>query len=249
MTDRLSEIVESGEAERLATGFVFTEGPLWHPDGYLLFVDIRRSQIFRLVPGGEPELVRENSGESNGMTFDLQGRQVVCEMINRQVTRLEDDGSYSVLADSWNGQRINRPNDVVGRSDGSLYFTNPGRERLDPADVDMQFNSVHRIRPDGTVDMIAPGFEYPNGIAFSPDESVLYVANTQARTVHSGLQPRFRRQRIRCQTLRRHAVRDGNQRRTRRHESRYRGPSLLHRTGRLLGIRPIRRADGHHSSA
>ena len=116
MNDRLSEIVESGEAERLATGFVFTEGPLWHADGYLLFVDIRRSQIFRLEPGGEPELVRENSGESNGMTFDLQGRQVVCEMINRQVTRLEDDGSYSVLADSWNGQRINRPNDVVGRS-------------------------------------------------------------------------------------------------------------------------------------
>ena len=74
MTDRLSEIVESGEAERLATGFVFTEGPLWHPDGYLLFVDIRRSQIFRLVPGGEPELARENSGESNGMTFDLRGQ-------------------------------------------------------------------------------------------------------------------------------------------------------------------------------
>ena len=179
MTDRLSEIVESAEAEQLATGFVFTEGPLWHPDGYLLFVDIRRSQIFRLVPGGEPELARENSGESNGMTFDLQGRQVVCEMINQQVTRLEDDGSYRVLADRWNGQRINRPNDVVGRSDGSLYFTNPGRERLDPADVDMQFNSVHRIRPDGTVDMIAPGIEYPNGIAFSPDESVLYVANTR----------------------------------------------------------------------
>ena len=100
-------------------------------------------------------------------------------MINRQVTRLEADGSYSVLADSWNGQRINRPNDVVGKSDGSLYFTNPGRERLDPADVDMQFNSVHRIRSDGSVDMVAPGIEYPNGIAFSPDESVLYVANTR----------------------------------------------------------------------
>ena len=179
MPDRLAEIVESSEPEQLATGFQFTEGPLWHPDGYLLFVDIRTSRIFRLEPGGEPELFREDSGESNGMTFDSQGRLVICEMINQQVTRREDDGSYTVLANSWNGQRLNRPNDVVGRSDGSLYFTNPGRERLDPSQVDMQFNSVHRVKPDGTVDMVVPGIEYPNGIAFSPDESILYVANTR----------------------------------------------------------------------
>ena len=179
MPDRLAEIVESAEPERLATGFQFTEGPLWHQDGYLLFVDIRTSRIFRLEPGGEPELFREDSGESNGMTFDSRGRLVVCEMINQRVTRREDDGSYTVLADAWNGQRLNRPNDVVGRSDGNLYFTNPGRERLDPSQVDMQFNSVHRIMTDGTVDMVVPGIEYPNGIAFSPDESVLYVANTR----------------------------------------------------------------------
>ena len=179
MPDRLVEIVESSEPEQLATGFQFTEGPLWHPDGYLLFVDIRTSRIFRLEPGGEPELFREDSGESNGMTFDSQGRLVVCEMINQRVTRREDDGSYTVLADSWNDQRLNRPNDVIGRSDGSLYFTNPGRERLEPSQVDMQYNSVHRIRPDGTVDMIVPGFGYPNGLAFSPDESILYVANTR----------------------------------------------------------------------
>ena len=179
MPDRLAEIVESSEPEKLATGFQFTEGPVWHPDGYLLFVDIRTSRIYRLEPGGEPELFREDSGESNGMTFDSQGRLVVCEMINQRVTRREDDGSYTVLADSWNGQRLNRPNDVVGKSDGSVYFTNPGRERLEPSQIDMQYNSVHRIRPDGTVDMIVPGFGYPNGLAFSPDESVLYVANTR----------------------------------------------------------------------
>ena len=178
MADGLSKIVESGEAERLATGFVFTEGPLWHPDGYLLFVDIRRAQIFKLVPGEEPELIRENSGESNGMTFDSQGRVVICEMVNRRLTRMEDDGSYTTIADSSEGRRLNRPNDVVLKSDGSLYFTNPGRDRLDPADVDVQFNSVHRLRPSGEVDLLAP-FEYPNGIAFSPDESVLYVANTR----------------------------------------------------------------------
>ena len=178
MSDALSSIVESGEAERLATGFVFTEGPLWHPDGYLLFVDIRRAQIFRLVPGGEPELIREDSGESNGMTFDAQGNVVICEMVNRRLTRMEGDGSYTTVADGYDGRRLNRPNDMVLKSDGSLYFTNPGRDRLDPADVDVQFNSVHRMRPNGEVELIAP-FEYPNGIAFSPEESVLYVANTR----------------------------------------------------------------------
>ena len=178
MSDRLSEIVESAEAERLATGFVFTEGPLWHPDGYLLFVDIRRAQIFKLVPGEEPELIRENSGDSNGMTFDSQGRVVICEMVNRRLTRMEEDGSYTVIADTSEGKRLNRPNDVVLKSDGSLFFTNPGRDRLEPADVDLQFNSVHRIRPNGEVELVVP-FEYPNGIAFSPYESVLYVANTR----------------------------------------------------------------------
>ena len=170
MPTTLSDLVASSQAERLATGFVFTEGPLWHPDGYLLFVDIRRSQIWQLVPGGTPELLRENSGESNGMTFDMQGRVIICEMVNRQVTRMEANGSYTVLADRWNNQRLNRPNDVIGKSDGSLYFTNPGRERLDPAAVEMAFNSVHRIRPDGTVDCVIPNFDYPNGLAFSPDE-------------------------------------------------------------------------------
>ena len=179
MADRLSEIVESPEPELLATGFVFTEGPLWHPDGYLLFVDIRRAQIFRLEPGGEPDLIREDSGESNGMTFDSEGRVVICEMVNRQVTRLESDGTYTVLADNYNGQRLNRPNDVVRKSDGSLYFTNPGLQRLDPEDIEMPFNSVHRIHPDGRVEVVVPGFEYPNGLAFSPDETVLYVANTR----------------------------------------------------------------------
>ena len=178
MANDLSGIVESARAERLATGFVFTEGPLWHPDGYLLFVDIRRAQILRLVPGGQPEIIRENSGDANGMTLDSQGRVVVCEMVNRRITRMEADGGYTTIAETSGGKRLNRPNDVVGRSDGSLYFTNPGRDRLDPADVDMQFNSVNRITPDGDVELIAP-FEYPNGIAFSPDERTLYVSNTR----------------------------------------------------------------------
>ena len=178
MSNDLSDIVESQEAERLATGFVFTEGPLWHPDGYLLFVDIRRSLIFRLVPGGEPEVFRENSGGSNGLTFDLQGRLLMCEGDNRRITRMEPGGAITPVAERWEGKRLNRPNDIVGRSDGSIYFTNPGG-RIDPSDREIDFSGVHRIMPDGTVDAVIDDFEYPNGLAFSPDESILYVANTR----------------------------------------------------------------------
>ncbi|MCH9040112.1 MAG: SMP-30/gluconolactonase/LRE family protein [Chloroflexi bacterium] len=178
MATTLSDIVESSEPTKVASGFVFTEGPLWHSDGTLTFVDIRRSQIIRLGTDGKTEIIRESSGESNGMTFDKQGRVVICEMVNRRLTRMENN-TYTVVADKVDGKRLNRPNDVIGKSDGSLYFTNPGRERLEPADVDLDTNNVLRVKPDGTVDVIIPQFDYPNGLAFSPDEKILYVANTR----------------------------------------------------------------------
>ena len=181
MPDNLDAIVEPGqEAQQLATDFVFTEGPLWHPDGYWLFVDLFRTVpiILRLSPGGQPETVREPSGGTNGMTFDLQGRLIMCEGDNRRITRMEADGSITVLADRWEGQRLHRPNDVVVRSDGSIYFTNPSG-RIDPADREIEFSGVHRILPDGTVIAVTRDTDYPNGLAFSPDESVLYVANTR----------------------------------------------------------------------
>ena len=174
----ISDIVESSEAERLATGFVFTEGPLWHPDDYLLFVDIRRSLIFRLTPGGEPEVFREDSGGSNGLTFDLQGQLIMCEGDNRRITRMEPDGAITPVAERWEGKRLNRPNDVVGHSDGSIYFTNPGG-RLDASEREIDFSGVHRIAPDGAVTAVITDFEYPNGLAFSPDESVLYINDSR----------------------------------------------------------------------
>ena len=121
-----------GEAERLATGFVFTEGPLWHPDGFYYFVDVRASRFYRFRPGGQPELLRENTGEGNGTTFDPQGRLVICEGGNRRLTRWPADGQFAsseVLIDRFEGKRLNRPNDVVCRSDGSIYFTDPGLAR------------------------------------------------------------------------------------------------------------------------
>jgi gluconolactonase len=140
-------------------------------------VDIRRSNLHRLTPGKEPELVRANTGEGNGTTFDLQGRLVICEGGNRRVTRWSSDGRSEVLVDRYEGKRLNRPNDVVCRSDGSLYFTDPGL-RVPLAEREVPYAGVYRIAPDGATTLVAD-CEYPNGLAFSPDERVLYVANTR----------------------------------------------------------------------
>ena len=177
MSDALSGILETSKAERLATGFVFTEGPLWHPDGFYYFVDIRRSNLHRLTPGKEPELVRANTGEGNGTTFDLQGRLVICEGGNRRVTRWSAGGPSEILMDRFEGKRLNRPNDVACKSDGSIYFTDPGL-RVPLPERELASAGVYRIAPNGTTTLVAD-CEYPNGLAFSPDERVLYVANTR----------------------------------------------------------------------
>jgi gluconolactonase len=183
----LSEILEPGEAERVATGFVFTEGPLWHPEGFYYFVDVRASRFYRLRPGGAAELLRENTGEGNGTTFDPQGRLVICEGGNRRLTRWPADGRFAsseVLIDRFEGKRLNRPNDVACRSDGSIYFTDPGL-RVPLAEREQETAAVYRVTPDGSVSKIAD-FEYPNGLAFSPDERTLYVANTRfAMYIHA----------------------------------------------------------------
>jgi gluconolactonase len=183
----LTQILEQSEVERLATGFVFTEGPLWHPDGFYYFVDVRASRFYGLKPGGAAELLRENTGEGNGTTFDPQGRLVICEGGNRRLTRWPADGklaSSEVLIDKFEGKRLNRPNDLVCKSDGSIYFTDPGL-RVPLAEREQETAAVIRVRPDGSVSKVAD-FEYPNGLAFSPDERVLYVANTRfAMYIHA----------------------------------------------------------------
>src|SRR5579884_1894822 len=175
--DDLSEILETTEAERLATGFEFTEGPLWHPDGFYYFVDIRRSTLHRLRPGQPPETVRSNTGEGNGTTFDLDGRLVICEGGNRRVTRWSSDTDSEVLMDRWEGKRLNRPNDVVCKSDGSIWFTDPGL-RVPVAERELPSAAVYRVMPDGSKSLVVE-CEYPNGLAFSPDERILYIANTR----------------------------------------------------------------------
>ena len=177
MSYQISNITDS-PAEKLAGNFGFTEGPLWHPDGYWLFVDIRSLKIHKMSTSGQLETFRDPSFGTNGMTFDKQRNMVICESDNRQIMRRQADGSYTAIATHADGKRLNRPNDIVGRSDGSLYFTDPGG-RLTDTERELDFSGVHIIAPDGNQSVGTTETEYPNGLAFSPDEKILYVAITR----------------------------------------------------------------------
>jgi len=172
----LNDVLETTQFEKLADGFVFTEGPLWHPDGFYYFVDVRTSMLYRIVPGQPHTLVRQTTG-GNGLTFDMQGRLINCEGDARRLTRTAADGTVTTLIDRHDGKRLNRPNDVICRSDGTLFFTDPSL-RVPVAERDVGEGAVYRISPDGSSHFVA-WVEYPNGLALSPDERTLYVANTR----------------------------------------------------------------------
>jgi len=181
---KLPELIQSEGPERIATGFQFTEGPVWHPDGYLLFSDIPAGRIYKWSPDGTLEVFRQPSGNSNGLTFDQQGRLIACEHGTRRVSRTEPDGRVVPLATHYQGKRLNSPNDVVVKSDGSIYFTDPPYG-VQPEKRELSFQGVYRIAPDGTLTLLADDFDRPNGLAFSPDESILYVDDTTQRHVRA----------------------------------------------------------------
>lgn len=182
---RLRSLIESGDPERLATGFKFTEGPVWMPEGYLLFSDIPANRIYQWRSGGSGVQVwREPSGNSNGLTIDHQGRLIACEHGNRRVTRTEADRTVIPLADRYQGLRLNSPNDVVVRSDGTIYFTDPPYG-IEPQEREQPCNGVYRILTDGTLELLVDDFDRPNGLAFSPDETILYVDDSPRRHVRA----------------------------------------------------------------
>ena len=175
MPDDLSSVLDSGEHTLLASGQGRTEGPLWHPGGFLTFVDLEGSRLLRWDTDGSLSVAREDTGEGNGCTLDRQGRLLMCEAQRKRVTRQETDGSITSIADSFDGKPLNRPNDVICRSDGTIFFTDPDG-RTPPEERLIGFGGVFRISPDGQLHLGTDGCEYPNGLALSPDESVLYVA-------------------------------------------------------------------------
>jgi len=180
--------------ERLWTGARWSEGPAWFAAGrYLVWSDIPNNRMMRFVePSGEVSLFRERSNNSNGNSVDNQGRLVTCEHLTRRVTRTEIDGSITVLADKWNGKRFNSPNDLVVKSDDSIWFTDPAYGidtdyEGDQAPEEIGGCHVYRLDPKtGAVDAVVTDAVRPNGIAFSPDEKFLYLADTGATHKENG---------------------------------------------------------------
>jgi len=185
MNSKLMRILpENAKIERLATGFQFTEGPVWNlSGGYLLFSDIPGNRIIKYTPGEGISDFRAPSGKSNGLTFDKKGRLVACEHENRRVSLTEKDGTVTTIASHFKGKRLNSPNDVVVKSDGSVYFTDPPYG-LNPVfgslgNQELPFFGVYRLSPAGDELRLLVDDSVPNGLAFSVDESLLYIADTE----------------------------------------------------------------------
>jgi gluconolactonase len=181
---KLKMLVEPGDPERVATGFQFLEGPVWHPAGYLLFSDIPAGRIYRWDEHGAAQIWHEPSGNSNGLTIDQNGRVVACEHGNRRVSRYEGQGQVTVLADRYNDKRLNSPNDIVVRSDGTIFFTDPPYG-IQPDEREQPCNGVYRIGVDSVLELVLDDFDRPNGLAFSPDESTLYIGDSPRRHVRA----------------------------------------------------------------
>lgn len=177
---KLKSLIEAGEPERLATGFQFTEGPVWMADGYLLFSDIPANIMYKWTPESGAEVWREPSGNSNGLTRNSDDLLLACEHGNRRVSRTNPDGTVETIAGAYQGNRLNSPNDLVVKSDGVIYFTDPPYG-IQPEEKEQPHNGVYRILTDGSLELMATDFERPNGLAFSPDESILYIDDSYYR--------------------------------------------------------------------
>ncbi|MEG3980757.1 SMP-30/gluconolactonase/LRE family protein [Microcoleus sp. T3B2] len=170
---------DSAQLEKLAGNFQFIEGPIWHPDGFLLFSDIPANIIYKFGSNQEVEVFRRPSGKANGNTLDKENRLLTAEHENRRVSRTEKDGQVITLADRYEGKRLNSPNDLVVKSDGSIYFTDPSYG-VSKEQEELGFYGVYRLAPDGKLTLLVKDLVLPNGIAFSPDEQKLYVNNSEA---------------------------------------------------------------------
>ena len=183
---KLLDLIDAdAQLEQLGTGCEFTEGPVWHAESkFLLFSDIPANKMKKWTAEEGITNFRVPSGKSNGLTYDKQGRLVTAEHANRRVSRTEADGTVVTIASHYEGKRLNSPNDVIVKSDGSIYFSDPPYGLTADYGVegeqDLDFQGVYRLSPDGqTVTLLVDDFDRPNGLCFSSDESILYINDTE----------------------------------------------------------------------
>jgi gluconolactonase len=182
--------------EKLASGFDWSEGPVWIEDGaFIVLSDVPSNTVYKWKQGEGISIYLKPSGYtgqeprggepgSNGLTVDSEGRLVLCEHGDRRVGRVDKDGRHVTLADRYQGRRFNSPNDLAYRSNGDLYFTDPPYglvKNVDDPKKEIAFQGVYRLKPDGEVTLLTDQMSRPNGIAFSPDEKILYVANSDPK--------------------------------------------------------------------
>ncbi len=181
-----SPIPAGAVLEKITTGYKFTEGPVWTSDNALLFSDVQAGTIYRWSAADSTTSVyMRPSDSSNGLTFDMQGRLVLTQMAKRRVARRESDGSITPLVSTDKGRKFNSPNDIVVRSDGSIYFTDPDFNTPVGQKLELPYKGVYRLSPKGVLQLIDSTFNKPNGICLSPDEKQLYVNESPLVKIYS----------------------------------------------------------------
>ncbi|WP_414619310.1 SMP-30/gluconolactonase/LRE family protein [Calothrix sp. CCY 0018] len=177
-TSETSDIVDDNtKVEKLFDGFKFTEGPVWNPEGFLLFSDIPADAIYKWNTKDKPTVFRRPSGNTNGNAYDNQGRLISAQH-NRKLTRTEKDGKVTVLAERYENKLLNSPNDIAVKSDDSIYFTDPPYG-IKNVEEELGFYGIYRWQPNGNLTLLNKEMVRPNGIAFSPDEKKLYVSDSE----------------------------------------------------------------------
>ncbi len=168
----------------VATGFGFTEGPVWDPQGFVYVSDETFNKIFRVYPNGKKEVLIA-LGDPDGNTFDRQHRLIDCASVLRAVIAVTPDGNYKILADRYQGMKLNSPNDVIVGPDGALYFTDPTLDLVDGQKQEIPFQGVYRLDGNGNIRLVTKDMAQPNGLAFSPDGKRFYVDDSEKRNIRA----------------------------------------------------------------
>lgn len=175
-------IDHNAKLEKVATGFGFTEGPMWDAAGFLYVSDETINKIFRVYPNGKKEEVIA-LGDPDGNTFDRQHRLIDCASVLRAIIAVTPDGKYKILADRYEGKKLNSPNDVIVGPDGALYFTDPTLDLVAGEKQELPFQGVYRLDESGNLRLLTKELKQPNGLAFSPDGKHFYVDDDESRNI------------------------------------------------------------------